>query len=129
MSNHFRPIIAALAITAATLSWSLTTTADDSLATHQGPASAVETAASTPTITAPPYRRVPDNFGKIGLSTQQREDIYAIRGQYRAELAELQQRIEELENNEMSECEAVLTDSQRTLLQQLRKVSRSTARD
>ena len=129
MSNHFRPIIAAMAIAAATLSWSLTTTADDRPATDQGPSSAVESAEATPTITAPPYRRVPNNFGKIGLSTQQREDIYAIRGQYRAELDELQQRIEQLEDNEMAECEAVLTDSQRTLLQQLRKVSRATAGD
>ena len=129
MLNHFRPLIAALTITAATLSWSLTTTADDSTAGNQAPATAVETDAVTPPITAPPYRRVPNNFGKIGLSTQQREDIYAIRGQYRAELAELQQRIEELEDNEMAECESVLTDSQQTLLQQLRKVSRTTSRD
>jgi hypothetical protein len=74
--------------------------------------------------TYPPYRRVPSNFGKVGLSNQQREDIYIIRGRYQTEIAELKARIEELSRKEMDECLTVLTEAQRKLLDQLRAASR-----
>ena len=128
MTNHLRPTVAALAIAAATLSWSLTTTADDG-PTVGSPAAPGDAAPATPPITYPPYRRVPNNYGKIGLSAQQREDIYVIRGRYRAEVAELERRIEALSDDEMEECSAVLTDSQRSLLEQLRKASGRSTRD
>ena len=69
--------------------------------------------------TAAPYRRVPSNFGKVGLSNQQREDIYVIRGRYRTEIAELEQRINALSKQEMEECRSVLTDAQLKLLDQI----------
>ncbi|QDV32382.1 hypothetical protein [Tautonia plasticadhaerens] len=74
--------------------------------------------------TFPPYRRVPSYFGQVGLSDQQKADIYALRGRYRAELSELERQIEEMKRREMEECESVLTDSQRKLLTQLRDAKR-----
>lgn len=87
--------------------------------------SAPETPASAGSIkTYPPYRRVPSYFGQVGLSDQQKADIYALRGRYQAELAELERKIEELKRLEMEECESVLTESQRKLLGQLRDAKR-----
>ena len=74
-----------------------------------------------------PYRRVPSYFGKVGLSGQQKEDIYVIRGRYRAEIAELERRVEELSRQEMEACRSVLTDAQRKLLDQISRVSKSPA--
>ncbi|WP_169973524.1 hypothetical protein [Tautonia rosea] len=76
--------------------------------------------------TYPPYRRVPSNFGKVGLSNQQREDIYIIRSRYQSEITELKARIEELSRKEMDECETILTEAQRKLLNQIRAASRPT---
>ncbi|RUL81239.1 SNARE domain-containing protein [Tautonia sociabilis] len=74
----------------------------------------------TPSKTYPPYRRLPTYFGLVGVSDQQKQDIYAIRGRYREEIAALEQRIQELKRQELSECEAVLTEAQQKLLNQIR---------
>lgn len=78
----------------------------------------------TPPRTFPPYRRVPIQFGKIGLSNQQKEDIYIVRGRYQSEITELKARIDALALQELTECEAVLTEAQRRLLDQIRAASR-----
>jgi hypothetical protein len=88
-----------------------------------------EPAADSPVIpdgpkTYPPFRRVPSYFGQVGLSIQQRSDIYVLRGRYQAEITALKQRIEDLSRQEMAECEAILTEAQRKLLVQLRDVKR-----
>src|SRR5690606_38258606 len=74
--------------------------------------------------TYPPFRRVPNYFAKVGLSEQQRSDIYIIRGRYQAKIAELKLQIEQMAQEEMSECESLLTESQRKLLVQLRDAAR-----
>lgn len=79
---------------------------------------------SEPARTFPPYRRVPSQFGKVGLSNQQKEDIYIIRSRYQSEITELKARIESLARQEMTECEAILTEAQRKLLDQIRAASR-----
>jgi hypothetical protein len=70
-------------------------------------------------------RRVPPYFGQIGLSTEQREQIYKIREKRRQEIFALYQKIEELEGLEMTECEGVLTDAQKKLLAQRREAEKS----
>lgn len=67
-----------------------------------------------------PARRVPPYFGQIGLTPEQRERIYAIRGEYQATIADLKRQIEEAEAREMADCESVLTEAQRSLLYQRR---------
>lgn len=60
-----------------------------------------------PVPKAPPtaYRRVPSHFGQLGLTPQQKEAIYAIRGQYADHIAELKRQIGVLQQQEMAECE------------------------
>jgi hypothetical protein len=95
-----------------------------STTTPPAPAVAPDPAESPAPKTVTPYRRVPSYFGRVGLSNQQREDIYVIRGRYQAEIAELRARIEALTRQEMDECESVLTEAQRRLLQQFRTAAR-----
>jgi Spy/CpxP family protein refolding chaperone len=67
-----------------------------------------------------PSRRVPSNFGSLNLSTEQREKIYTIRGKYREQIAALRAQLDQLQAKELGECEAVLTDAQKKLLEQTR---------
>lgn len=65
-------------------------------------------------------RRVPIYFGQVGLTIEQREKIYEIRAKHQVQIAELRQQLEEVVKQEMAECEAVLTEAQRSLLNQRR---------
>ncbi|MEO6809060.1 MAG: hypothetical protein ABI353_08095 [Isosphaeraceae bacterium] len=71
-----------------------------------------------------PARRVPAYFGKVGLSTDQKETIYAIRGKYQEKIASLQQQIDQMRAQELTECEEVLSEPQQHLLDQERPVSK-----
>lgn len=73
--------------------------------------------------TYPQFRRVPTYFAQVGLSDQQRNEIYTIRGMYQAQIEELSQQILELKTQEMAECEAILTEAQKRLLDQRRATS------
>ena len=81
----------------------------------QEPAKPSEAAAA-----AKPFRRVPPYFAKAGATPDQKAKIYAIRGRHQEKIAELRRQIVEAEAAELAECEAVLMDSQRKLLAQLR---------
>ena len=73
--------------------------------------------------TYPQYRRVPTYFAQLGLSEQQRIEIYTLRGGYQARIQELDRQILELKAQEMAECESVLTEAQKKLLDQRRAAS------
>lgn len=66
------------------------------------------------------YRRVPAHFAKIGLTAEQKEKIYAIRGKHQEEIDGLKAQIEELGAKELAECEGVLLESQKKVLTELR---------
>ncbi len=68
-----------------------------------------------------PSRRVPDFFGQIGLSQDQKEDIYKIRAKHLEKIVALQKQIDEIKAEEMKECEAKLSDSQKLLLNARRR--------
>jgi hypothetical protein len=68
-------------------------------------------------------RRVPPYFGQVGLTPQQRERIYAIRGKYFNRIAELKRQMQTLQSQELAECERVLNDEQRAALGQRRASS------
>ncbi|CAN5663512.1 hypothetical protein BH23PLA1_BH23PLA1_23840 [soil metagenome] len=76
--------------------------------------------------TYPQYRRVPTYFAQVGLSDQQRNEIYTIRGMYQSQIDEFNQQILQLKAQEMGECEAILTEAQKKLLDQRRATSRAT---
>ena len=77
-----------------------------------------------PSQTAPAKRdrsrRVPSNFGKVGLTTEQRERIYKIQAKHHEKIDELQKQLDNARLEMMKECEGVLTAEQRRLLEQLR---------
>ena len=69
---------------------------------------------------ADPSRRVPNHFGQVGLTPEQRESIYKIRKAQHEKIEALRAQIAEVESKSMVECEAVLTETQRKLLENLR---------
>ena len=68
-------------------------------------------------------RRVPDFFGQIGLTPEQREDVYKVRGKHLGRIEELEAEIAKIRDQMQAECEAVLTDTQRQLFDQRRKAT------
>jgi Spy/CpxP family protein refolding chaperone len=81
-----------------------------------------------------PSRRVPDHFGQIGLSAQQRESIYKIREKHQPKIDALERQLREVRAQVLAECEGILTVSQKQILEQRRQAagearkSRATAR-
>jgi hypothetical protein len=67
-----------------------------------------------------PARRVPDYFGQIGLTAEQRESIYKIRKGHQEKVDALRKEIAEIEAKSLQECEAKLTETQKKLLDHLR---------
>ncbi len=72
-----------------------------------------------------PARRVPPYFGQIGLNINQRESIYKIRSKHQAKIDELEKQIATAQAGMLSECEGVLTETQKKLLENLRTASPS----
>jgi Spy/CpxP family protein refolding chaperone len=70
-----------------------------------------------------PARRVPAYFGQIGLTPQQRDSIYQLQGKELKKVQDLQKQITTIRAEMMKQCEAVLTDTQKQLLEQRRKAA------
>lgn len=66
-----------------------------------------------------PRGRVPNHYGKIGLTDAQKEEIYAIQAKYRGQVEKLQEQINELQQEEASEIYLVLTDNQKDALKKI----------
>lgn len=92
---------------------------ESSLSAQEGDAASKAEAKAAFRISAA-SRRVPPYFGQVGLTIEQREKIYEIRARHQVKVAELRQQLEEVVKQEMAECEAVLTEAQRSLLRQRR---------
>ena len=72
-------------------------------------------------------RRVPPHFGQVGVTPEQKEQVYAIRAKHQVKIDDLKRRLKEEEANQLAECEAVLLDSQRKVLVQLRAEAKTKA--
>lgn len=70
-----------------------------------------------------PTRRVPPYFAQIGLSPEQREQLYKIRAKHQTRLDELRKEIATINDTILSESEAVLSQTQRDLLHQRREAA------
>jgi hypothetical protein len=70
-----------------------------------------------------PSRRVPNYFGQIGLTSEQRESIYKIRAKHSQKIDELEKQIDAIQAQMMTECESILTDAQKQLLQYRRRAA------
>jgi len=84
-------------------------------------AKAADTAA--PKKAADPSRRVPNYFGQVGLTTEQKEEIYRVRARHQERIDALQKQLTEARARMMTECEAVLNPSQRQMLDAQRETA------
>lgn len=73
-------------------------------------------------------RRVPAFFAKAGVTDEQREKIYAIRAKHQAKIEGLSKQLADARATELAECEAVLLDAQKKVLEQLRAENRVKAK-
>jgi Spy/CpxP family protein refolding chaperone len=95
----------------------------------QGPAQEKSKTSAAAKKKFDPSRRVPSYFGQLSLSPDQRESIYKIRKSYVEKIDTLRKEIDKLENQMMSECEGVLTETQKKLLEDRRQQNTGSAKD
>jgi len=81
----------------------------------------MKTSSMTEGATSTYRNRLPNNYGKLGLSDEQRERIYGIQAQYRVRIADLLDELEELRNQQTLEIQEVLTPNQKDELQVILK--------
>jgi hypothetical protein len=62
---------------------------------------------------------LPANWGKLGLSDTQVQDIYKVRNKYNDEIAKLKAKITELETTRDKESKAILTPDQKKRLEEI----------
>jgi hypothetical protein len=104
----------------------------DTKAKAKKPAAAKSTAAKQKAQAAKqkkPRGRLPNYFGKIGVSGEQRTKIYAIQKGYQPQLVELRKQIADLIAKRDAEMASVLTDSQKEQLSKLREEAKKRAAD
>jgi hypothetical protein len=70
-----------------------------------------------------PVRRVPDFFGQVGLTKEQREEIYKIREKRLQQVAELEKQVVQIRADMVAECEKILTDTQKQMLEARRRAA------
>ena len=68
-------------------------------------------------------RRVPAHFGQIGLTTEQRANIYTIQGKHLEAIEALEKQIAQEKSEMLTQCEASLTETQKKLLDNLRRAA------
>ncbi len=74
---------------------------------------------ATKTAKGKARNRLPAQYGKLNLSGEQRDKIYAVQAKYRSEFAELQKQFRELRAKQDGEIQAVLSDNQKKELDEL----------
>ena len=73
--------------------------------------------------------RLPNNYGKVGVSDAQRKTIYGIQLGYRKQREALTEQLADLKSKQNDEVEAVLTDDQRKELKSLQDATRKRVED
>jgi Spy/CpxP family protein refolding chaperone len=69
---------------------------------------------------APKMRgQLPQNWGKLGLTDEQKQKIYDAQTKLRTKIDSLQKQINELKDQEKKDLEAVLTDAQKARLREI----------
>lgn len=74
-----------------------------------------------------PSGRLPSHYGKVGLSDEQRTNIYGIQSNYRTQIASLQKQIDSLKEKEGAEIFAVLTPDQQKKLSEFLEAAKKAA--
>ena len=65
--------------------------------------------------------RLPNNYGQLGLTPEQRQRIYALQADYGKKIEELEAQLAALREKRDQECEAVLTAEQKQRLAEILK--------
>lgn len=68
--------------------------------------------------------RLPNHFGKLSLSEEQKGKVFATQMKYAKEIDELKARLKKLQGEQQKELEGVLTTEQRSRLKLLKSESR-----
>jgi hypothetical protein len=63
--------------------------------------------------------QLPYHYRSLGLTPKQRNEIYKIRGKYAVEIQELKQKISDLQDQEKTDCEKLLTAAQKDRLKEI----------
>lgn len=63
--------------------------------------------------------QLPPNWGKLGLSEEQKQKIYQIQNKYNAEIARLEAQVKELRAKRDQEMRSVLTEEQKKRLEEI----------
>jgi hypothetical protein len=63
--------------------------------------------------------RLPSNWSKLGLSDDQKRQIYSIEAEYKTKIDDLQSQIDQLRKKERSEMSRVLTAAQKARLREI----------
>lgn len=62
---------------------------------------------------------LPANWGKLGLTDDQKQKVYKVQAEYKDKIADLEKQIKELKEKERGEMEKVLTDEQKKRLKEI----------
>jgi Spy/CpxP family protein refolding chaperone len=63
--------------------------------------------------------QLPQNWGKLGLTDDQKQQVYKAQAKYRGEIEKLEAKIAELKGEQRKEMEKVLTAEQKKRLQEI----------
>jgi len=100
--NRVRILVAAFALVIVSSPW---VAGDDAKATRDP---------------APKMRgQLPQNWGKLGLSDEQKQKIYEVQSKHRAKIETLEKQIAELKDQQRKDMEAVLTAAQKARLREI----------
>jgi Spy/CpxP family protein refolding chaperone len=62
---------------------------------------------------------LPANWGKLGLTDDQKQKVYKVQADYKDKIADLEKQLKELKDTEKTDMEKVLTDEQKKRLREL----------
>lgn len=79
------------------------------------------TAAADQAGSAKPRTRLPNHYGKLSITAEQREQIYALQADYDGRIDDLQAQLERLRTQRNDALEGVLNAGQRAKLQEIRQ--------
>lgn len=71
---------------------------------------------------APPAKLkgfLPMNWGKLGLSEEQKQKVYGVQAKYRDKIGDLEKQISDMKKQQQTDMEAVLSDAQKARLREI----------
>ena len=116
MKSHLTSIVAVVMLTFAILTQ---LPVETTVGQEKAATTAPKDKAATAKVAKKPSGRLPAYYGKVGLSDEQRTDIYEIQSGYRPQIADLQKQIDSLKAKQAAEVAAVLTAEQKKKLAEL----------